>query len=230
MPHSQTCKISIKNHVGIRKADHTRLKVATNQISTFDSAQKMSLRYTNIESYKSGTYGKVYGARNAYTGQPVALKKQKLENKEEGVPGWILRELDILNRIHHPNILKITEVFWKNTKSVWISMPRCQINLWSYGTKNKWSTRSKILKPLVVGLTSAIAALHDLNITHYDIKPENILLDSEQGIYLIDFGLCNPASIDDTNDICTLNYRPPELLCVDKSKSRYDGKSADVWY
>lgn len=81
-------------------------------------------------------------------------------------------------------------------------------------------------------LIDVMAALHAVGITHYDIKPENILVEyrgENMEIKLIDFGLCNIGKIDDGNEVCTVNYRPPELLCLPKSRATFEDKSVDVW-
>ncbi|KAL8269529.1 hypothetical protein Esti_006546 [Eimeria stiedai] len=43
-------------------------------------------------------------------------------------------------------------------------------------------------------LITSVASLHRLDLVHYDIKPENILLSSEGTVYLADFGMCDKAS------------------------------------
>uniref|UniRef100_A0A453KCM0 [RNA-polymerase]-subunit kinase n=1 Tax=Aegilops tauschii subsp. strangulata TaxID=200361 RepID=A0A453KCM0_AEGTS len=53
-------------------------------------------KYEKLEKVGEGTYGKVYKARVAATGQLVALKKTRLEMDEEGIPPTALREISLL--------------------------------------------------------------------------------------------------------------------------------------
>ena len=53
-------------------------------------------KYEKLEKVGEGTYGKVYKARVAATGQLVALKKTRLEMDDEGIPPTALREISLL--------------------------------------------------------------------------------------------------------------------------------------
>jgi cyclin-dependent kinase 2 len=63
-------------------------------------------RYEKLEKVGEGTYGVVYKARDNQTKETVALKKIRLENEEEGMPSTAMREISILNELHHRNIVK----------------------------------------------------------------------------------------------------------------------------
>ena len=54
----------------------------------------------------AGTYGVVYKGRNKKTGQIVAMKKIRLENKNEGIPATAIREISLLKELQHPNIVR----------------------------------------------------------------------------------------------------------------------------
>jgi len=63
--------------------------------------------YQKVETIGKGTYGTVYKAK--YIEDPskfVAIKKLKLENEAEGIPATTLREIAIISKIDHPNVLK----------------------------------------------------------------------------------------------------------------------------
>jgi len=76
-------------------------------------------------------------------------------------------------------------------------------------------------------LIGAISHMHQLGIAHRDIKPPNILLDGENNLKLIDFGLgIFYEGKELLNTPCgSPIYSPPELL----SGKPYSGELADVW-
>lgn len=58
----------------------------------------------------AGTYGVVFKAKNKKTGKYYALKKVKMEHETDGFPITSLREIKLLQRIKHPNIIELKEV------------------------------------------------------------------------------------------------------------------------
>lgn len=64
-------------------------------------------RYRKIEKLGQGSYGVVYKAEDLKkNGQVVALKKQLLDTKDEGIPSSTLREISILKELPHPNVVR----------------------------------------------------------------------------------------------------------------------------
>ena len=73
-------------------------------------------------------------------------------------------------------------------------------------------------------LFSAINHCHAQNIIHRDIKPENIMINDENEVRLIDFGLSKASSKNKMQTMCgTPFYMAPEVI-----KSSYNTK-ADIW-
>ena len=63
--------------------------------------------YQKIETIGKGTYGTVFKAKHSKDpNKIVAIKKLKLENETEGIPATTMREIAIINKIDHPNVLK----------------------------------------------------------------------------------------------------------------------------
>jgi serine/threonine protein kinase len=95
-------------------------------------------------------------------------------------------------------------------------------------------------KKVMYQILSALDFLHARSIIHRDVKPQNILVDTARNTFkLADLGLCR--FIGEKNgvmlsaNVCTLAYKPPELLVVDDANERrcaryvrYDG-SLDIW-
>ena len=61
--------------------------------------------YKGLEKLGRGTYGSVYKAQKINSTDVVAIKKIKLDVESEGVPSTTLREISILKKMVHPNIV-----------------------------------------------------------------------------------------------------------------------------
>jgi hypothetical protein len=59
---------------------------------------------------QEGSYGVVYKAKDKETGQIVALKRIKMDNNQEGFPISSLREINILMKLQHDNIVTVKEI------------------------------------------------------------------------------------------------------------------------
>ena len=67
--------------------------------------------YERIEQIGEGTYGQVYRARCKDTNQIVAMKKIRVHHGGYwGMPPTVIREIKILKRLRHPNLVQMIEV------------------------------------------------------------------------------------------------------------------------
>jgi len=66
----------------------------------------LSNSYTGLEKLGKGTYGSVYKAQKKNTNELIAIKKIKLDVDSEGIPSTALREISILKKMVHPNVVR----------------------------------------------------------------------------------------------------------------------------
>ncbi len=66
----------------------------------------LSKSYTGLGKLGKGTYGSVYKAQKTNTNEIIAIKKIKLDVDSEGIPSTALREISILKKMTHPNIVR----------------------------------------------------------------------------------------------------------------------------
>ena len=74
------------------------------------SLSESDLRFERQEKLGEGTYGVVFKARDRETDSIVALKKIRLENTDEGIPSTAIREISLLQELHHPNIVELKDI------------------------------------------------------------------------------------------------------------------------
>ena len=76
-----------------------------------------------------------------------------------------------------------------------------------------------------IQIASAVNFLHEYNLVHRDIKPQNSLLDENNVVKLCDFGLCSEISVGNRITICgTYEYMAPEIM----NQLPYN-TSVDLW-
>ena len=187
--------------------------------------------YEIIKKLGKGSYGKVYEVKNKTTGEIRACKqlsKSNLSNLKK-----FEKEIELLIKTDHPNIIKLYEVF-EDDRFIYLIMEKCNggelfDRIIIHIQSNKMYTEKDAAK-IFQQLISAIVYCHDNGIVHRDLKPENLLYINEgdeinNPIKVIDFGLSrnfDPKSKMNTK-VGTAYYVAPEVL-----EGNYTEK-CDVW-
>jgi len=176
-----------------------------------------------------GINGKVLGCTHRVTGQKCALKILTDSAKAR-------REVDLHHRAAGcKHIVRIADVFeniFMDKRCLVIIMERMQGGeLFSFIQERAESAfTEREASQIMSDIGSAIKYLHDLNIAHRDVKPENLLYSCKQVgkaiLKLTDFGFAKlTTTVNSLNTPCyTPYYVAPEVLGSEK----YD-KSCDMW-
>ena len=142
----------------------------------------------------------------------------------------ILHETNLMQKLNHPNITKILEMF-EDDKFILIIMEYINGgNLFSF-VKKRRKLSEKIAKFLFRQIILGIKHIHSKNIVHRDIKLENILIDLNNRIKICDFGIGVILKSEDEllYDQCgTPMYMAPEIILSSKKKG-YKGFPVDIW-
>ncbi|VVB08089.1 unnamed protein product [Arabis nemorensis] len=176
-----------------------------------------------------GTFAKVYLARNANTGEHVAIKvidKEKV--LKSGLIAHIKREISILRRVRHPNIVQLFEVMATKSKIYFVMEYVKGGELFNKVAKGR--LKEEIARKYFQQLISAVSFCHFRGVYHRDLKPENLLLDENGNLKVSDFGL---SAVSDQirqdglfHTFCgTPAYVAPEVL----ARKGYDGAKVDIW-
>ncbi|KAG6629496.1 hypothetical protein CIPAW_14G089100 [Carya illinoinensis] len=177
-----------------------------------------------------GTFAKVKFARNAETGEPVALKildKEKVLKHK--MAEQIEREIATMKLIKHPNVIRLYEVMGSKTK-IFIVMEFVTGGELFDKIVNHGRMREDEARRYFQQLINAIDYCHSRGVYHRDLKPENLLLDAYGNLKVSDFGFSalSQQVRDDglLHTSCgTPNYVAPEVL----NDRGYDGTTADLW-
>ena len=177
--------------------------------------EKRLNEFRKVRKIGEGTYGEVYEAIDTTNNRRVAMKKMRIENKDEGIPITALREMCILKHLHHENVVELYEIIQDVDKIVLI-FEYADMDLKMYVDKEKGIKDLKIIQQFTLQILNGLYYCNINRIIHRDLKPQNLLLiTSEMKLKLCDFGLSRMFSLPMgkmTHEIITLWYRPPEVL------------------
>ena len=140
------------------------------------------------------------------------LEKESLE--EKNLISSAKTEKDILKVMNHPFIVKLNYAFQTNTR-IFLVMDLCTGGDLSNLLEQYGRFSENVVKIYAAELTLALEALHKNGIIFRDLKPENVVLDSDGHAMLTDFGLSKKGVDDlaDNQSFCgTLQYLAPEVL------------------
>lgn len=98
--------------------------------------------------------------------------------------------------------------------------------LFDYIVQNQ-KVKEEIAAKFYSQLIDGIEYMHQLKIVHRDLKPENLLLDQNQDIKIIDFGLSNLYNEGELLKTACGSpcYAAPEMI----AGKRYEGVMVDIW-
>ncbi|XP_063978211.1 glycogen synthase kinase-3 beta-like isoform X2 [Diachasmimorpha longicaudata] len=173
--------------------------------------------YTDTKVIGNGSFGVVYQAKLCDTGEMVAIKKVLQDKRFKN------RELQIMRRLEHCNIVKLKYFFYSSgdkKDEVYLNLvleyiPETVYKVARHYSKSKQTIPLSFIKLYMYQLFRSLAYIHSLGICHRDIKPQNLLLDPETGVLkLCDFGSAKHLIRGEPNVsyICSRYYRAPELI------------------
>ncbi|XP_028787539.1 protein IMPAIRED IN BABA-INDUCED STERILITY 1-like isoform X1 [Neltuma alba] len=186
--------------------------------------------FEKLEKIGQGTYSSVFRARELETGKIVALKKVRFDNFEPESVRFMAREIMILRRLDHPNIIKLEGLITsKLSCSIYLVFEYMEHDITGLLSSPDIKFSEPQIKCYMKQLLSGLDHCHSRGVMHRDIKGSNLLVNNEGILKVADFGLANFSNAGHrqplTSRVVTLWYRPPELLL---GSTDY-GPSVDLW-
>lgn len=186
-------------------------------------------QYEIIKFIKSGGYGEVLLSKNKITKELVSIKKIDLKGFSPEDLYSISRESIYLSNLIHNNIIKIYGSFaYKNY--LYNIMPYCEGGELTQLINSNNYLSEKRIKEIFIQIVEGVKFIHNNNVIHRDLKPNNILfLDKEKTkVVIIDFGLSGFSNglIKEVIKAGTFKFLSPEILCRENFSS---SSKIDIW-
>lgn len=177
----------------------------------------LEVSYTDTKVIGNGSFGVVYQAKLCDTNEMVAIKKVLQDKRFKN------RELQIMRRLEHCNIVKLKYFFYSSgdkKDEVYLNLvleyiPETVYKVARHYSKSKQTIPISFIKLYMYQVMRSLGYIHSLGICHRDIKPQNLLLHPESGVLkLCDFGSAKHLVKGEPNVsyICSRYYRAPELI------------------
>ncbi|XP_040859640.1 mitogen-activated protein kinase 1 isoform X1 [Ochotona curzoniae] len=189
-------------------------------------------RYTNLSYIGEGAYGMVCSAYDNVNKVRVAIKKIS-PFEHQTYCQRTLREIKILLRFRHENIIGINDIIRAPTieqmKDVYIVQDLMETDLYKL-LKTQHLSNDHICY-FLYQILRGLKYIHSANVLHRDLKPSNLLLNTTCDLKICDFGLARVADPDHdhtgflTEYVATRWYRAPEIMLNSKGYT----KSIDIW-
>ncbi len=186
-------------------------------------------RFELLARVGQGSMSKVWRARDSMTGRMLAIKvldKVKTERFESRFRGLKKpSEGEIAVSLQHLNIVKTIEFGTTTTDEQYLMMDFVDGLSLSYLVDTQNEQMQDNCLNYIIQLGEAVDYLHKQNWIHRDLCPRNVMIDSENNVKLIDFGLVvpnTPTFRKPGNRTGTANYMAPELIKRQRTDQRID--------
>lgn len=159
---------------------------------------------SSIDNYKiedrlgQGTFGEVLLGTSK--GSKVALKRIITHNENEGLSITTIREIKLLKRFKHENIVELLEIAVKKgdystRQELYMVFPYMDHDLSGILSNPQITLEPRHIKSYMQQLLKGIEHLHSKNIIHRDMKCANILVNNDGCVKLADFGLAREIDV-----------------------------------
>eukprot|EP00475_Leptophrys_vorax_P021445 TRINITY_DN29178_c0_g1_i1.p1 TRINITY_DN29178_c0_g1~~TRINITY_DN29178_c0_g1_i1.p1 ORF type:complete len:752 (-),score=178.18 TRINITY_DN29178_c0_g1_i1:59-2314(-) len=171
-----------------------------------------------------GSFGLVQLMRHKVTKQTYALKQIcKSQVVQLGQQEHVVSEKNVLSQMNHPFIVKLYSTY-KDNDFLYFLLDVCLGGELFTLLRQRRCFEEETAKFYAASVVLAFEYMHERDIIYRDLKPENLLLDSQGYIKIVDFGFAKVCK-DRTYTLCgTPDYLAPEVIF-----GQGHGKGVDWW-
>lgn len=179
-------------------------------------------KYVATDIIGRGAFSIVYGGHHEVLGLPVVIKMMRHDLAL--IPDFIenfKNEAKTIAGLNHPNIVKVYD-FDERYRTLFIIMEHVPGNSLKEMIQRLRRLPAMLTADFVYQISSALEYAHQQGIIHRDINPSNIIVQPDDQIKILDFGLSCPAGTEDFANTGTAQYMAPEQIDADPLDGRTD--------
>jgi len=171
-------------------------------------------QYRIIKKIGQGGMGDVYLAEDTMNSNRLtAIKtiKSRIIEKDYSL-NQFKHEYEIMSRLWHPNLARVYDFGELDGVGLYLAMEYIEGHDLAMLMHNHSELKVTDILAMMVDLLRVMEFIHSRNIIYCDIKPQNIMFNTEHKIKLIDFGLSDYRDRSDKIIKGTVAYMAPEIL------------------
>ena len=182
--------------------------------------------YDILEEIGTGAFGVVHRCRERKTGHIFAAKFIPVSHPLE--KSIIRKEIDIMNHLHHLKLIRLHDAFEDDDEMVLIYEFMSGGELFERITDEGYKMSESEAQNYVRQIIEGVKHMHEKNIIHLDLKPENIMCQKKNSnqIKIIDFGLATKL---DPHEIVKISTGTAEFAAPEIVEREPVGFYTDMW-
>ncbi len=203
---------------------------------TFEPPEIVDGRFLVGKLVGSGSSGAVFLVRERDSGARYAIKIRQARETDQ--PVRFIAEAKAMARLQHPRLVHVVDS-GQQGDLYWFTMPYFEKGSLRERVRADGPTPSDRALEWTFEILEGLQAVHAADLVHRDVKPHNVLLDSDDHVLLTDFGLIRhvaggvPYRTRTDQSMGTPNYRAPEQAAdaarVDRRADIY-GVGANLYF
>jgi len=214
--------------LGIDEDAHGVEEERTPRPSQCKAVPSISTTFKFTKQLGSGASCRVLEAQHKENGKFYAVKE--LRKCDASNAQTFVREVDLLKKLHHPNILNYFDCF-EDDQCFYIATELCQGGTCLDKIIRMKSFSERKASKYIEVILSAVHYMHSMDIVHCDLKAQNLVFNKpgvDGVLQVIDFGEGQIVSDDETynHSAGTPHYMPPEIT---RPRTGAELKKGDLW-
>ncbi|KAL4660506.1 myosin light chain kinase, smooth muscle-like isoform X1 [Arapaima gigas] len=193
---------------------------------TIDTANKVTDHYNVLEKLGVGKFGQVFHLKHKETGRECAGKFYKARLSKEKAAAR--KEIELMNELHHPKLVQCLGAYESRSELVMVMEFIAGGELFERIVDDNFEHTEPTCVQYMQQILEGMQYMHQKNIVHLDLKPENIVCTDRTGTFIkiIDFGL---ASQLDPKTPLKVMHGTPEFVAPEVIAYEPVGLATDMW-
>ncbi|KER21602.1 hypothetical protein T265_15051, partial [Opisthorchis viverrini] len=182
--------------------------------------------YDILEELGSGAFGVVHRCREKSTGNFYACKFVEVNTPQDRQV--VHNEIEVMKELHHPKLIRLHEAFEDKNEMALVMELLSGGELFDRIADDRNQMSEAEVANYIRQVCEGIQHMHDNNIIHLDVKPEDIICETSKStnIKLVDFGLSKKLN---PNEPVRVTTATPEFAAPEIARYEPVGFYTDMW-